>query len=105
LDAVVFDIDWRLPWQNWVSQSVTAAHKAGARAGMFLTGTGPGASDAEAIAARKQNALAVEQARLPLDLVIIANWTPHPSRNLPESDQDTLTSFLRWYEVHRGQSR
>jgi hypothetical protein len=36
---------------------------------------------------------------------MIANWTPHPSRNLPESDSDTLTSFLRWYEVHRGQSR
>ena len=57
LDAVVFDIDWRMPWQNWVSPSVAAAHKAGVRAGMFLTGTGPGVSDADAIAARKQNAL------------------------------------------------
>jgi hypothetical protein len=69
---------------------------------MFLTGTGPGASDADAIAARKQNALAVDQARLPLDLVIIANWTPHLSRNLPESSPDTLTSFLRWYEMGHG---
>jgi len=102
LDAVVFDVDWRLPWQTWVSPSVTSAHRAGVRAGMFLTGTGPGASDADAIAARKQNALAVDRARLPLDLVIIANWTPHPSRNLPESSPDTLTSFLRWYEMGHG---
>jgi len=72
---------------------------------MYLTGTGPGASDADAVAARKQNALAVEQAKLPLDLVIVANWTPHPSRNLPESASDTLTSFLRWYEARHGQSR
>lgn len=105
LDAVVFDVDWRQPWQSWVAPSVTAAHKAGVRAGMFLTGTGPGISDADAIAARKQNALAVEQARLPFDLVDIANWTPHPSRNLPESDPDTLTSFLYWYESRHGVRR
>ena len=72
---------------------------------MFLTGTGPGASDADAVSARKQNAQAVEQARLPLDLVIVANWTPHPARNLPESDPETLTSFLHWYQMRGGQSR
>jgi hypothetical protein len=37
-----------------------------------------------------------------LDLVIIANWTPRPLRNLPEFDPDALTSFLRWHETHRG---
>ncbi len=105
LDAIVFDVDWRLPWGTWVSPSVTAAHRSGVRAGMFLTGTGPGASDADAVASRKQNVLSLDQARLPLDLVIIANWTPHPSRNLPEADPDTLTSFLHWYQVRRGQTR
>lgn len=101
LDAVVFDIDWRLPWKNWVLPSVATAHKAGVRAGMFLTGTADRrSSDADAIAAYKQNALAVEQAKLPLDLVIVANWTPRPSRNLPESNPETLTSFLHWYQTH-----
>ena len=34
------------------------------------------------------------------DLVDVANWTPHPSRNLPESAPDTLTSVLAWYRSH-----
>jgi hypothetical protein len=76
---------------------VTAAHKAGVRAGVFLTGAGPGASDAEAVAAYEQNVQAVESSGLCFDLVDIANWTPHPSRNLPQSDPDTLTSFLHCY--------
>jgi hypothetical protein len=80
-----------------------AAHDSGVRAGIFLTGTGPGASDADSVAARQRNALSVESAKLPLDLVIVANWTPHPSRNLPESDPDSLTSFLHWYENRHGQ--
>jgi hypothetical protein len=33
---------------------------------------------------------------LRFDLVDVANWTPRPSRNLPESTPDTLTSVLAW---------
>jgi hypothetical protein len=63
----------------------------------YITGTGPGASDAEAVAARKQNIQAVEASGLEFDLVDVANWTPHPSRNLPQSDPATLTSVVAWY--------
>ena len=84
LDAVVLDVDWRLPWLDWAAPSVTTAHNNGVRAGIFLTGTGPGTSDADAIAAYKQNIQSVDASRLPFDLVIIANWTSHPSRNLPK---------------------
>ncbi len=104
LDAVVFDIDWRMPWLNWVSPGAVVAHENGVRAGIFLDGTGPGASDADAIMAYKQNALSVQKSKLPFDLVVIANWTPHPSRNLPESDPETLTSFLHWYKTHLSQA-
>jgi hypothetical protein len=103
LDAVVFDFDWRQPWLDWVKPSIAITHRNGVRAGIFLDGTGPGTSDADSIASRKQNALSVDQSKLPLDLVVIANWTPHPSRNLPESDPETLTSFLHWYETRHGQ--
>lgn len=101
LDAVVFDVDWRLPWMNWVAPSVAALHKNGMHAGIIVDGTGPGSSDQDAIAARKQNAVSVQKSRLPFDIVEIANWTPHPSRNLPESDPNTLTSFLHWYQSRR----
>jgi hypothetical protein len=100
LDAVVFDVDWRLPWMKWVSPGVAVLHKNGVHAGIILDGTGPGSSDQDSIAARKQNAAAVQKSGLQFDIVEIANWTPHPSRNLPESDPDTLTSFLHWYQAH-----
>ena len=102
LDAVVFDVDWRQSWQNWVVPSLTTAHNNRVRAGIILDGTGPGASDAEAIAAYKQNMQSVDDSRLPFDLVVVANWTPHPSRNLPESDPDTLASVLAWYNARHG---
>jgi len=105
LDAVIFDPDWRMTWLDWVSPSTVIAHKNGVRAGIFIVGTGPGDSDADAIKARKQNALALDKAKLPLDIVVIANWTIHPSRNLPESDPNTLTYFLHWYESQHGQTR
>ena len=91
LDAIVFDVDWRQPWQAVVASGVRVAHQAGVRAGIFITGTGPGASDAEAVAARKQNIQAVGASGLKFDLVDVANWTPHPSRNLPES-----AAAMRW---------
>jgi hypothetical protein len=100
-DAVVFDIDWRQPWQAAVAPGVRAARDAGVRAGIFLDGTGPGASDADAVANYKRNIQTVEASGLKFDLVIVANWTPHPSRNLPESDPDTLTSVLAWYRSRR----
>lgn len=101
LDAVVFDVDWRLPWTNWVAPSTAVLHRNSVHAGIIIDGTGPGASDQDSIAARKQNALSVQRSKLPFDIVEIANWTPHPSQNLPESDPDTLTWFLHWYQTSR----
>jgi len=96
-DAIVFDVNWRQPWQATVAPGMRAAHAANVRAGIILDGTGPGASDADSVAARKRNIQTVEASGLKFDLVIVANWTPHPARNLPESDPDTLTSVLAWY--------
>jgi len=100
LDAVVFDMDWRQPWQAVAAPGVRAARVAGVRPGIFLDGTGPGVADAEAVAAYKRNIQAVDASGLKFDLVIVANWTPHPSRNLPQSDPDTLTSVLAWYQSY-----
>jgi hypothetical protein len=97
LDAVVFDIDWRQPWLQWVRPSIDVLRSQDVRAGVFLDGTGPGISDADAITAYKRNIQSVEASKLSLGLVIIANWTIHPSRDLPESDPESLTSVLKWY--------
>jgi hypothetical protein len=106
LDAIVYDLDWRQPWQAVVVPGVRIARSAGVRTGIILDGTGPGASDAEAVAAYKQNIQAVEATGLKFDLVMVANWTPHPSRNLPQSDPQTLTSVLAWYlKQHEANGR
>lgn len=104
-DAVVFDLDWRQPWQPMASASVRAARSAGVRPGIILDGTGPGASDAEAVAAYKRNIQAVEATGMKFDIVMVANWTPHPSHNLPQSDPGTLTSVLAWYLRQHHASR
>ncbi len=104
-DLVVFDVDWRKPWLEAVRPATAILHRDGIRAGIFLDGTGPGTSDADAIAAYKRNMRSVDDAKLPLDVVLIANWTPHPERNLPESDPDTLTGVLHYYMAQHGHGK
>lgn len=97
-DAVVFDaVLSQSSWQPTAAANLRAAHAAGVRVGIILDGSGPGASDAEAVAAYKHNIQIVEASGLKFDIVMVANWTPHPSRNLPQSDPETLTSVLAWY--------
>jgi hypothetical protein len=44
----------------------------------------------------------VDAARLPLDFVVIANWTPHPANDLPESDPNSLSGVLHYYMAKHG---
>jgi hypothetical protein len=96
-DAIVYDMVWSQAWQAVAAPGIRVAHAAGMRAGIILDGSGPGGTDAEAAAAYKRNMQAVDASGLKFDLVWVANWTRHPSRNLPQSDPDTLTSVLDWY--------
>jgi hypothetical protein len=102
LDAVVLDVHWNLPWIDWVRPAVNVLHRAGVRAGMFLTIVGPGSSDVEAVASLRANIQAVDAARLPLDLVIMSCWTPFPTHSVPASDPTSLTSVLNWYLATHG---
>ena len=103
-DAIMYDLNWSQPWQTVVGPGERVARRAGVRMGIFLDGSGPGASDAEAVAAYKRNIQSVEASGLKFDLVDVANWTPHPSRNLPQSDPNTLTSVLAWYLRQHGEN-
>jgi hypothetical protein len=101
-DSMVFDVDWTKPWLEAVGPGTELLHRNGMRAGVFLDGTGPGKSDADAVAAYKKNMGSVDAARLPLDFVVIANWTPHPANDLPESDPNSLSGVLHYYMIrHR----
>jgi len=104
-DSVVFDVDWNKPWLDAVRSGTELLHRSGVRAGIFLDGTGPGRSDADAVAAYKRNMDSVDAAKLPLDIVIIANWTPHPANNLPESDPNSLAGVLHYYMTKHGHAK
>ena len=93
-DAVAFDVDWRVRWLDWVRPGIEVLHSKGVHAGMLLTIAGPRTSDAGAVASLRANIQATEEARQPLDLIIVACWTPYPSLSLPASASDTLTSVL-----------
>ena len=97
LDAIVYDLDWRPSWPSIVAPGVRAAHQAGIRVGIILDGAGK--SDAEAVADYKKNMASVAAAHLPLDFVEIANWTPHPANDLPQSDPNSLTGVLHYYNA------
>jgi hypothetical protein len=101
-DSLVFDVDWTKPWLEAAAPGAELLHRNGVRAGIFLDGTGPGKSDAEAVAAYKRNMASVDAARLPLDFVVIANWTPHPANDLPESDPNSLSGVLHYYMTKHG---
>jgi hypothetical protein len=104
-DAVVFDVDWKKPWLDAVRPATELLHRSGVRAGIFLDGTGPNPTDADAIATYKQNMAAVVAAKLPLDIVVIANWTPHPANDLPESDPNSLTAILHYWQTTYEKSK
>lgn len=63
----------------------------------YHRGTGPGQSDADAVAAYERNMASVAALHAPLDFVEIANWTPHPANDLPQSDPNSLTGVLHYY--------
>jgi hypothetical protein len=102
LYAVVFDVNWRRSWREPVRQGVASLRAHGVRPGMFLTIAGPGTSDESAVMSLKDNISAVEDAGLPLSMVVLACWTPFPTHSLPASDPTSLTSVLGAYLARQG---
>ena len=97
LDAIVYDLDWRPSWSEVVIPGIRVAHQAGIRVGIVLDGAGR--SDAEAVADYKKNMASVAGLPAPFDFVVIANWTPHPANDLPQSDPSSFTGVLHYYNA------
>ena len=54
------------------------------------------------IASAKENAQAFTGAiRATPDHIMIQTWDPNPSRIVPESNPDTMASYLKWF-IERG---
>ena len=101
-DAVAFDVNLFTDWRPRVAAGVAIARRNGVRAGIYIIKPGPGASDAQAVAAYKQAIAAVDASKITFDFVKIANWTLHPSANLPQSEPTTLTYVLDYYNRTHG---
>jgi len=102
LDAVMFDVNLFGNWRNTAATGVNVARRQGLRAGILIFKPGPGRSDAEATADYRRAITAVDASKMSFDIIEIANWTPHPFKNLPESDPMTLTYVLNEYNRTHG---
>jgi hypothetical protein len=102
LDAVMFDVNLFSDWRERVAAGVEIARREGSRAGILVFKPGPGLSDEQAVADYKRAIAAIDASRLRFDAVEIANWTPHPFNNLPQSDPTTLTYVLDVYNRAHG---
>jgi hypothetical protein len=106
LDAMAMDSSWLEAWQQHDSETSGILHQHGIKAGLFLDAPGgPAVTDQSWMTAARKNIYAVQAAKLNLDFIIIASWTQHPRRNLPESDPLALSSLVKWYVTNRSNAR
>jgi hypothetical protein len=98
------DILWTRSWQPQMRELEHLLHRNGIPLQVIYNGDGD--TDAEWAAAAARHYVAYEtSAASPPDVPVFQNWTPHPSRVLPETDTDTLTGiawqYIKWRESRR----
>ncbi len=92
------DVAWKDNWMGRMGPLSTLLHRKGIPLQVIYDGDGNETSDAAAIANMVNNFKRFESASWPVpDVAMIQFWTPHPSRNLPESDSTTITAAINQY--------
>jgi hypothetical protein len=102
LDGFVMDLSWGKPWYG--PSRITAKVLRGRKVpvGVFITAAVvPQATDAMWMAQAQRNAANVDAAGISPAFAVLASWTPHPRRMLPESDPLALTWLVNWYQNRR----
>ncbi len=98
LDGLTMDAWWESAWKDTVARTIQKLHQRGIKAGLYIDADGNRSMAAETwIEQAKQNACAVAAMRLPLDRVIIANWSSATLRTVPADDPATLAGLVKWY--------
>ncbi len=98
LYGLTMDVNWNHPWVRAVGDSISILHGQGVLAGIFFNaGTAPNARPQLWIAEAKKNVCNVVLAHFDLDYVVFSNWSDMNVRNLPSSNEMTLTSLVERY--------
>jgi len=99
LSGFSMDLYWHFDWLSAATVTIHELHERGIRAGYFLDSDGrPGTTVAQWIGEAKMNACHMRATGLPVDYVVVANWTLPAVRNLPETDPLTLAGLVNWYD-------
>jgi hypothetical protein len=96
--AVRFDVLWRKDWRAQLPPFVAMLNAHGIGYGVVYNGLGSINEDHAWIASAKENARAFAGAiHSKPEHIVIQTWQANPVRNVPESDSDTMTGYLKWF--------
>jgi hypothetical protein len=96
-DGLILDVWWPFPWQEVTRESIRILAARHMRSGIILDADGSNEMLAvDWIKAARRNGCAIRE--LGFDIVGIANWLDVQVHNLPETDPNTLTGLVNWFD-------
>lgn len=96
--SVRFDVLWRKDWRNQLPPFIAMLKARNISYGVIFNGLGSLDEDHAWVVNAEENARAfVGTIHTQPDHIVIQTWQAHPARNVPESDPDTMTGYLRWF--------
>jgi hypothetical protein len=97
------DMDWKRNWSVEVPPLAQLLHRKGVPFQVIYNGNGSDQTDRSWLSAAREHFVAFEE-KFPrmADAVMIQSWNANPTRLLPESDPDTLTSLITVYTGWRS---
>lgn len=101
--SVRFDVLWRKEWRAALPPFVAMLKTRNIGFGVIFNGAGDIHDDHAWVSAAEENSRAFAGAiHAKPDHVVIQTWNANPLRDVPESDPDTMTGYLKWFVEHGG---
>jgi hypothetical protein len=101
--SVRFDVLWRKDWRSQLPPFIAMLKARNIPYGVIFNGLGNIKEDHAWVANAEENARAfVASIHAKPDHIVIQTWQPYPVRNVPESDPDTMTGYLKLFIEHGG---
>ena len=101
--SVRFDVLWRKDWRDALPSFVAMLKTRNIGFGVIFNGMGDIHDDHAWVVAAEENSRAFsDSVHSRPDHIVIQTWQANPLRDVPESDPDTMTGYLKWFVAHGG---
>ena len=99
--SVRFDVLWNRDWRSQLPPFIAMLKARNVGYGVIFNAMGNIKEDYAWVAAAEENARDfVASIHTKPDHIVIQTWQPNPLRNVPESDRDTMTGYLKLLIEH-----